>query len=249
MARSFARCLRRLFLQPHVGTSSSGFATCCVQRIPTMTSERTSSHSTVKFCCGCANLGRTRFDANTHRKNTCFFENIYVKTCFLPWVRYRCGLIGGLATMESLMLRNGRWFSAVTVSEFETAYLCYRSSLNVLASHALGAKLLRYHMRPKIHQLGHIVYQFLPRNPKYYSCYLDEDMVSRVKNVAVVAPPLHTSRLAMQRYIIHVCMAWAGSSMTVWMEKCASAMCSHANVLSGFEVCFFYNRLRLYADP
>lgn len=130
-------------------------------------------------------------------------------------IRYRCGLIGGLATMESLMLRSGRYFSAAVVNEFERAYLCYRVSLNELALHAVGAKQLRYHMRPKIHQLGHIVYHFLPRNPKYYSCYLDEDMVARVKRVATVAPPLHTSRLAMQRYIIHVCMAWGGSGSTV----------------------------------
>lgn len=140
-------------------------------------------------------------------------ENICIYTFSF---RLRCGLIGGLASMESLLLRNGRWFSANSTAEFEKAYLCYRAALNQLAEHAGSVGELRYHMRPKIHMLGHIVYHFLPRNPKYYSCFLDEDFVYRVKNVAQVAHPLHTSRLAMQRYIIHVCMQWAGDGSTVW---------------------------------
>ena len=129
--------------------------------------------------------------------------------------RLRCGLIGGLASMESLLLRHGRWFSPNATAEFEKAYLCYRAALNQLAEHAGSVGELRFHMRPKCHMLGHIVYHFLPRNPRYYSCFLDEDFVYRVKNVAQVAHPLHTSRLAMQRYIIHVCMAWAGDGSTV----------------------------------
>lgn len=131
-------------------------------------------------------------------------------------VRLRCGLIGGLACMESLLLRHGRWFSPNAAAEFERAYLCYRSAINQLADHACSHRRLRYHMRPKIHMLGHIVYHFLPRNPRYYMCFLDEDFISRVKNVAAVSHPLHTSRLSLLRYVIHACMAWAAEGSTVW---------------------------------
>lgn len=130
-------------------------------------------------------------------------------------VRLRCGLIGGLACMESLLLRHGRWFSPNAAAEFERAYLCYRSAMNQLADHACSHRRLRYHMRPKIHMLGHIVYHFLPRNPRYFMCFLDEDFISRVKNVAAVSHPLHTSRLSLLRYVIHACMAWAAEGSTV----------------------------------
>ena len=131
------------------------------------------------------------------------------------WVRLRCGLIGGLACMESLLWLHGRWFSPNASAEFERAYLCYRSAINQLAEHACSHGRLRYHMRPKIHMLGHIAYHFLPRNPRYFMCFLDEDFIARVKSVASVSHPLHTSRLAMLRYIIHACMAWAGEGSTV----------------------------------
>ena len=124
--------------------------------------------------------------------------------------RMRSALIGSLAVMDSLQLRFGRVLDANAHREFTRAYLCFRVSLNGLADHALQAKRLRYHMRPKVHMMGHVVYHFLPWNPRYYQCYTDEDMVARLKRVASSCHPLHCSRLSMLRYIIHVCMNWSG---------------------------------------
>ena len=118
--------------------------------------------------------------------------------------------MAALATMESLMLRGSRWLTCGAHAEFIQAYLVLRASLNTLADHACGAGLARYHMRPKVHVLSHLVWNFLPRNPKYYSCYVDEDFVARSKRVAEVSHPIHVSRLALQRYIIEACMRFAG---------------------------------------
>ena len=130
--------------------------------------------------------------------------------CPIPWCspRLRVGLIGGLAAMESLQLRHGRYFDPSGCNEFIRAYLVYRSALNSLHEHALQVKEMRYHMRPKCHQLGHLVFHFLPKNGRYSSCYADEDFVARTKRVAIVSHPLHVSRLALLRYTIHVCMMW-----------------------------------------
>ena len=128
-------------------------------------------------------------------------------------LRLRLGLIGALAAMESLMLKHGRKLTANAVKEFERAYIVFRFALNELAADALQKGQLRYHVRPKLHQMGHTVYHFLPKNPRYYMCYADEDMVSRAKNVAAVSHPLHCSRLSMLRYIIHVCMKWSGETV------------------------------------
>lgn len=112
--------------------------------------------------------------------------------------------------MESLQLRNGRWMDENSANEFRVAYLCFRAALNELHIAALQGRELRYHLRPKDHQMGHLVFHFLPRNPRYSTCYMDEDFVNKTKQVAVVSHPLHVSRLALLRYTIHVCMMWHG---------------------------------------
>lgn len=123
----------------------------------------------------------------------------------------RAACIGGLAAMEELQLRYGRRFAPAIADEFKRSYLIFRASLNVLADHALSVRVVRYHMRPKLHQLGHLAMQFAPRsNPRYFHVYNDENMVGLIKKISEISHPVYVSRLAMQRYILHVCMLWAG---------------------------------------
>ena len=124
-------------------------------------------------------------------------------------LRWRAGLIGALATMESVMLNNGRWLDSDGARSFECAYLMFRACLNNLACRAIERDEVKYHQRPKLHQLGHLVYHFLPRNPRYFANYSDEDAVARSKRLAIIAHPAHTSRLTLQRYIIQVCLRYS----------------------------------------
>lgn len=95
---------------------------------------------------------------------------------------------------------------------------------------------MRYHWRPKCHMLGHLTFHFLPRNPRYYMCYADEDFIARSKRVAEKSHPLHMSRLALLRYTIHACMLWHGE--TVW-GKIGSMTVNR-------PCCLFFKRLRLF---
>lgn len=119
--------------------------------------------------------------------------------------------------MESLMLTSSRVFSHATTMEFQRSYVVFRTCLNKLATHAYEKKLLRYHFRPKLHQLGHLVYHFLPKNPRYYSCYVDEDFVSRTKQLALKCHPLFVSQQVCFRYSLRMCLSWAGQ---VCVKKC-----------------------------
>ena len=110
--------------------------------------------------------------------------------------------------MEHFQLQHGRWFPDNISKEFQRCYLIYRACLNELAVLAVQAGQLRYHLRPKCHQLGHLTFHFLPRNPRYFHVYQDEDFIARTKRVAEVSDPVFVSRLALFRYIIHVCMMW-----------------------------------------
>ena len=124
------------------------------------------------------------------------------------------GLIGALATMETLMLRHGKYLTPFAVCEFRRAYCIYRSALNCLADRACSRQEVRYHFRPKVHFLGHLVWHFLPANPRYYHNYSDEDFIARSKRIAERSHPVHMSRLTLLRYIIHACLRFSGE--TIW---------------------------------
>ena len=133
---------------------------------------------------------------------------------FLPSViRWRRGLIGGLATMESICLKGSRWLTHDACCEFRMAYCVYRSALNSLAEWAVQNGLVRYHLRPKCHQLGHLTWHYLPKNPRYMQCYCDEDFISRTKRVAERSHPLHMSRLTLFRYIVQICLRFSGETL------------------------------------
>ena len=52
------------------------------------------------------------------------------------------------------MLKHGRMLSHYGACEFRRAYMVFRCALNLLAERAIAMRLARYHMRPKVHQLG-----------------------------------------------------------------------------------------------
>ena len=124
--------------------------------------------------------------------------------------RWRRALVGALASMESLCLTSGRIMAPDQHKEFVRSYLVFRCSLQMLASKALHDKVLRYHFRPKLHQLGHLTYHFLPKNPRYMSCYQDEDYIARTKLLAEKCHPLFVSQQTCFRYAVRMCLTWSG---------------------------------------
>lgn len=112
--------------------------------------------------------------------------------------------------METLILRGGRKLTPEATCEFKRAYCFYRSALNTLADLAVQKKEAKYHMRPKVHFMGHTVWHYLPKNPKYLMVYADEDMISRTKRIAEKSHPAHMSRLTVFRYTLQACMRFSG---------------------------------------
>ena len=109
------------------------------------------------------------------------------------------------------MLAGNRWLTEIEVQQFQVGYLMCRACMNNLADSAIQRSEVLYHCRPKLHQLGHLTFHFLPRNPRYYMNYCGEDFVARTKRVAEVCHPAHTSHLTLLRYVIHVCLKFSGS--------------------------------------
>ena len=127
-------------------------------------------------------------------------------TCLYFYLRLWCGLIGGLATMEHLLVAHGRLFSQTTCCEFRRAYCVYRFCLNSLAEIAATKQEMKYHFRPKVHQLGHLVWHWLPKNPRYFMNYGGEDLIARSKRLAEKTHPAHMSKLTLFRYVLQCCL-------------------------------------------
>ena len=119
---------------------------------------------------------------------------------------WAAGVATALAGMENLMIGHGRFFDAAACRRWEEFYLVLRAGMNRLASQSLEQGLLRWHLRPKLHQLEHLSYDFLPRNPRYYHNYLGEDMVRRTKTLATRCHPQWMSRQLLFRYTLEMCL-------------------------------------------
>lgn len=152
--------------------------------------------------------------------------------------RWMKGLMGGLATMELVMLKHGRMLSHYGACEFRRAYMVFRCALNLLAERAIAMRLARYHMRPKVHQLGHLVYQFLPKNPRYFMNYSDEDFIARSKRVAEKTHPRHMSKLTLHRYVINTCLRFSGE-LVAWYDRLCMVVKKSAQIRPSCRVHFF----------
>ena len=129
-------------------------------------------------------------------------------------LRYQAALVGSLANMELVTLQYGRVLEDAACTEFKRSYLTYRCSLNWLATEAVNAGKCRYHMRPKVHQMAHLVFGFLPLNPRRYSKYSDEDYICKTKKVAQMRHPLHMSLHTAMRYSVAACLRWHNGDLS-----------------------------------
>ena len=166
------------------------------------------------YIVGIAFLSLVLFSYQTTVFDQVFPSSVSSAVCMhLATLRYQGALLGSLATMELLTLQEGRIMGGAACTEFRRCYLTYRSSLNWLAAENLKLARCRYHMRPKVHQMSHLVYGFLPSNPRMFSNYLDEDYICKTKRVAESVHPLHMPMHVAMRYSIAACLRWFDGDM------------------------------------
>ncbi|CAL1148367.1 unnamed protein product [Cladocopium goreaui] len=84
-----------------------------------------------------------------------------------------------------------------------------RLRLAGLAREALEMEILVYKIRPKYHQLDHLVIdQSMYCNPMATSTYDDEDFVGKTKKMAQMCQPLYLGYQCLERYAAYVCCRW-----------------------------------------
>ena len=81
-----------------------------------------------------------------------------------------------------------------------------------LAAEAVQNNALMWALRPKLHGLCHIILGAAAdsRNPKYFSCFLDEDFLGKVIKVAEKCHRVTVCGAVLQRYLVRMLRRWQG---------------------------------------
>jgi len=85
-----------------------------------------------------------------------------------------------------------------------------------LAKRAAEKKKLVYGLRPKMHMVSHLCMQVLQdkRNPRFFHCFKDEDMIGKTVKVAAKCHRVTISFRMMQRYMLRLSLRWQGKVPT-----------------------------------
>ena len=80
---------------------------------------------------------------------------------------------------------------------------------NELALAGIRHGLVRWPVRPKNHQVEHMVLDFAPRrNPRHVQCMLDEDMMRFMKRIVVRTHPHVFGTRVLMQYLVAVSLRW-----------------------------------------
>lgn len=86
------------------------------------------------------------------------------------------------------------------------------NSYVALAAEALQNNELIWALRPKLHAMSHVILgvEADSRNPKYFSCFLDEDFLGKVVKVAAKCHRVTVCGAVLQRYLVRMLRRWRG---------------------------------------
>ena len=88
---------------------------------------------------------------------------------------------------------------------------CTEAALQLYRWQHVRAKqrgLALWKLLPKLHAWSHIAYDNGGTNPRHVHCYVDEDMVGRMKRLYVRCHARSAPSTALLRYILLQCMHW-----------------------------------------
>ena len=120
-------------------------------------------------------------------------------------------LVSSFCDFERICAAHGAYLSDAAVKAIpeviETALLCF----NALGDEAIRLKTYMWHILPKAHMTSHMAYDFVPdgrRNPRWVTCYPDEDMVGKVKKIVESCHGRTYAENTLKRYAILVGTRW-----------------------------------------
>ena len=122
--------------------------------------------------------------------------------------RLRACMFNAFVEADEIQRRSGRHLSQEAQAKLAAAMERALCAYNALAVEAINAGVRLWRFIPKHHALTHIAYDNGGTNPRKVSCYLDEDMVGRMKRIYVMCHGHTAPYTSLKRYIILCGLRW-----------------------------------------
>lgn len=120
----------------------------------------------------------------------------------------RATMMNSFVEADEIMRRSGRHLPPEAQVQLAKAMERALCAYNALAAEAIEADVRLWKLLPKHHAMTHIAYDNGGTNPRKVSCYLDEDMVGRMKRIYCMCHGSTAPRTSLQRYIILCGLRW-----------------------------------------
>jgi hypothetical protein len=127
------------------------------------------------------------------------WELVRAATCFYYMVRW-------IAILD----REPMFMSAEAAAEYRDAGFAYLRLYNSLAHSCVQAGVRRWKVRPKCHVLAHIFLrtEFSRMNPRFWSCWSDEDYIGKVCKLARATHSGTVARRTLDRWLANLAVRW-----------------------------------------
>ena len=122
--------------------------------------------------------------------------------------RVRATMMNGFVEADEVMRGSGRHLTPEAQLKVAAAMEQALCAYNFLATEALEKGERLWKLVPKHHVMTHVVYDNFGSNPRKMSCYLDEDMVGRMKRIYMKCHPSTAPTTSLKRYIILCGLRW-----------------------------------------
>ena len=126
-------------------------------------------------------IGQFQAKAAAIRSMVYWFKEICNSAAGTLHGRLRATMMNALVEADEIQRRSGRHLAPEAQANLAAAIERVLCAYNSLAAEAIGAGVKLWKLIPKHHAMTHIAYDNGGTNPRKVSCYLDEDMVGRMK--------------------------------------------------------------------
>ncbi len=122
------------------------------------------------------------------------------------WTRW--ALFWNLCSADRLMRRGRRHLPRNEQERLAQRIEAALQSYGWLSGRARQSGVSLWKLIPKHHAMTHIGFDTLGVNPRHVQCYLDEDMVGKIKRLYVACHPKTAPRRCLERYVLGQAMHW-----------------------------------------
>ena len=136
--------------------------------------------------------------------------DIAVERCLSLYHETRAACCWALVALIHKLDGAGLLLSDAEIAECTRLGLLSLRSYQYLANKCLETETALYKVRPKCHAVHHMILQLADgENPRFYSTFMDEDLMGKVARVAVKCNPKTMSTTVIQRYSDMVWERWS----------------------------------------